>query len=464
MVEDRQHRDVDVLMLYPLDLVAVDERFGSWMTQYGYANYITREKLLERGKVVDGAIEIAGRRFTTLVALFEPFPTDRLLEMMRELADSGGRVVWSGPPPTLTDAGRPALPAWQTLFGVDYTPGRNIGLQAVGEQVRFEGALRDVTPQRILTHFQVDRIYPVVPRDKTAAVARMGQRIVGTMRARPGGGSATVLGYRPRDDQSQSLGSETQNWFAVLSALGAYSPTGKFPGVNDNCEHLSRTTDYLTCRFPNGAVAIARHFRTFAEGWPGGFARRAKVDQAYMAKRTLPDDTLRLDKLKVNGHEVTYQGRLAMAFRSNNAGELVAFAGADCKRITVDGRQTRFADHPLAQIAWAPVPPVRRVDGGAALQVRVFGQGTIRVPRGQLPARIELIAEGPTPGSRGHAVPAYWDDAALVFEITPRESGRNLWAVPKKVSPGKPWASALRLTPNQPARASVRFALRTGSR
>ena len=42
MVQDMQHRDVDVLMLYPLDLVAVEERFGSWMTQYGYANYVTR--------------------------------------------------------------------------------------------------------------------------------------------------------------------------------------------------------------------------------------------------------------------------------------------------------------------------------------------------------------------------------------------------------------------------------------
>jgi len=34
-----------------------------------------------------------------------------------------------------------------------------------------------------------------------------------------GGGSATFLGYRPRDDQSCSLGYETRNWFEVLHAI-----------------------------------------------------------------------------------------------------------------------------------------------------------------------------------------------------------------------------------------------------
>ena len=123
-VQDAQHRDVDVLMLYPLDLVAVDERFGSWMTQYGYANYITRAKLLERGTVRDGAIDLAGRRFTTLVALFEPFPTAELLQLMRQLVEQGGRVVWSGPPPVVQFDGRDAREAWTSLFGVDYTPQR----------------------------------------------------------------------------------------------------------------------------------------------------------------------------------------------------------------------------------------------------------------------------------------------------------------------------------------------------
>ncbi len=110
MVQNMEHREVEVLMLYPLDLVAVDERFGSWMTQYAYANWITQAKLLEEGRVVDGLLEVAGRRYSTLVATFEPFPQPALLALMDEMARAGGRIVWSGPPPLIcrddTDAQR----------------------------------------------------------------------------------------------------------------------------------------------------------------------------------------------------------------------------------------------------------------------------------------------------------------------------------------------------------------------
>ncbi len=61
-ITDNLHRDVNVLILYPMNLVAAEERFGSWMTQYAYANYITAEKLLELGKVnADGFIEVNGQ-------------------------------------------------------------------------------------------------------------------------------------------------------------------------------------------------------------------------------------------------------------------------------------------------------------------------------------------------------------------------------------------------------------------
>ncbi|NNF47082.1 MAG: hypothetical protein HKN69_09945, partial [Desulfofustis sp.] len=68
-ITERVHRDVDVLMLYPMNLVASEERFGSWMTQYGYTNYLTTEKVVELGSVTDeGKLVIAGRKFSTLVA------------------------------------------------------------------------------------------------------------------------------------------------------------------------------------------------------------------------------------------------------------------------------------------------------------------------------------------------------------------------------------------------------------
>lgn len=432
-VQDMQHRDVDVLMLYPLDLVAVEERFGSWMGQYGYANLITPAKLLERGQVVNGAIELAGRRFTTLVATFEPFPPSELLAMMRHLAESGGRVVWSGPPPVLTAEGEDALSLWKELFGVEYAPGREEGLRAPGQQVSFEGLLAGIAPQTLLTDFLVDRIYPVMPREGTETVARVKTSVVGTHRRFTGGGSATFLGYRPRDDQSRSLGYETRNWFEVLQALGAYPPTGAFEGFNDNTEVLSRTTDLLCCRFPNGAVAIARHLRELEEDWSGGFARNREEDAAYLKRCPPPSEELHLRDFRVNGHTVTYDGVQAVAFRVNEQGELIAFAGAASQQITVDGKTTVFADQPLPQMAWAPIPEARRVPNGAVWQVRVHGTGTVRLPAASLPENLELVAEGPTPGSRGEVIPCQRRGDTLVFRAEGAASGCWLYGVPVDV-------------------------------
>jgi len=429
VVQGMQHRDVDVLMLYPIDLVAADERFGSWMTQYGYANVITQDKLLERGTVAGGAVELAGRRFTTLVATFEPFPSAKLLEMMRDLAESGGRAIWSGPPPVLTAGGETALDGWQDLFGVDYTPGQNEGLVAPGRQVTFEGALADVAPQVILTDFLVDHIYPVTPRAGTDPVARVKEWTVGTQRSLPGGGSATFLGYRPRDDQSRSLGYETRNWFEVLDAVGAHPPTGRFEGTNDSTEHVSRTTDYLACRFPNGAVSITRHLRELEEDWPGGFARDHEADQAYLEGHPPPSEELHLRDFRANGHTVTYDGSQAVTFRAAEDGQLIAFAGHGCREITIDGRQTVFADRPMPLVVWAPVAEERRVDGGAVAQIRVHGAGTVRLPSAVVPEGLELIAEGATPGSRSETVPVRREADAIVFEAEGPASGRWLYAV-----------------------------------
>ena len=284
MVQGMAHRDTEVLMLYPIDLVAVDERFGSWMTQYGYANLITQDKLLERGRVNGNAIEVAGRRFTSLVTAFEPFPAKELLDMMRTFADQGGRVVWSGPPPVLLRDGSSALGAWQDLAGVDYAPRECWGQMAPGTQVNFGGSLAALPPMTILTDFLVDHIYPVTPRADVETVAKVKTWTVGTLRKTAAGGTVTCLGFRPRDDQSGSLGYEERHCFEILNTLGAYPATGAFTGANDNPDYLSRTTEYMTCRFPNGAVAIAPHLRSVEENWTGGFARKSDDDKAGRGK------------------------------------------------------------------------------------------------------------------------------------------------------------------------------------
>ncbi len=431
IVQGMAHRDTDVLMLYPIDLVAADERFGSWMTQYGYANLITQAKLLERGKVNGNAIEVAGRRFTTLVTTFEPYPSAALLDMMRSFAEQGGRVVWSGPPPVLLQDGASALPAWQDLTGADYVPQQNEGLIAPGTQVHFEGSLAAIPPMTILTDFLVDHIYPVTPREGVETVARVKQHVLGTHRKTAGGGSVTVLGFRPRDDQAASLGYEERHWFDILAALGAYPATGVFPGVNDNPDYLSRTTELLCCRFPNGAVAIAPHLRAVEEGWAGGFARKADQDKEIAAKLTLPSEHLALNAFKVAGKEVSFEGEQSVAFRVDGQNELVAFAGKNCRQISIGGKTTVFAEQPMPCIAWAPIPPERRVDGGAVLEMFFWGAGRVQIPAKDLPGAVELFAQGSTPGSRGNAIPCTLENGVLAFEVPANAGNRWIYAVPK---------------------------------
>ena len=429
-VQEMQHRDVEVLMLYPMDLVAVDQRFGSWTHQYGYANLITQAKLLEMGTVDDGALLLGGRRFTTLVITFEPFPDPRLLTLLADLVRDGGRVIWSGPPPLLDTEGGAVSGAWGALFGCTAAPSQELGRMAAGMAVVFEGSLAAIPPQTLLTHLVPDRIYPVVASQEGEVVARVKGQVVGVRRRYANGGCATFLGFRPRDDQSGSLGADQRTLFEILCAHEAYPPSATSVGVNDNTEFLSRTGPYLACRFPNGTLAVAPHLRQLEECWPGGFARDLDIDNAALAGVTLPSRALTLDGVRINGHRVDYAGLGAMAFRVDAQGNLIAFAGSGSTQITVDDRQVVFAEGRDIDVAWAPVGDARRVPGGAVLQVRVRGEGHVRIPLSGLPAALVLVAEGPQPGSRGETVPCTCSGDVLAFSAVPALSGRWLYALP----------------------------------
>lgn len=442
MVEGMVHRDTEVLMLYPIDLVAVEERFGSWMTQYGYANYITQAKLLERGQVNGNAIEAAGRRFTTLAATFEPFPAKELLDMMRSFAEQGGRIVWSGPPPLLFQDGSAALPAWQDLFGVDYGPTQTSGLIAPGKRIVFEGEFKSISPMTILTDFLVDRIYPITPRQGTEVVARVKQHVVGAHRTTVNNGCISYWGFRPRNDQSGSLGYMDQHWFEILSTLGAYPATGAFPDINDNPDFISQTSDCMTCRFPNGAIAIAPHLISIEESWPGGFARKSEEDQQITEKLNLPPDHLSLNGFKAAGKDITYEGNECVAFRVNEEGALIAFAGKNCSQISVNGRTFPFADQPMPFIAWAPVEDAQKVENGAVLQMFFSGAGKVRIPLVNMPPVLHVMAQGPTPGSKGETIPSAIENGVLVFDIPANAGNRWIYAVPDLQTPEAPASAA----------------------
>ena len=432
MVQNMQHRDVEVLMLYPLNLVSVEERFGSWMTQYGYANMITQSKLIELGKINDGKIELGGRLFHTLVITFEPFPEKGLLDKIKEFADGGGRVIWAGPPPLINENGSAVSENWQELFGVSYMPSSDgWGEIAPGHQITFENIFENVSPQTILTDFIVDHVYPVIPNRDTVTVAKCNNQIIGTRKVVNNNGSLTFLGYRPRDDQSASLGYETRNLFDILYYSGAYLSVSN-DGTNDNTEVISRTTKYLACRFPNGAVAVAPHLARLEENWAGGFSRNYEEDEKKLKQLELPDKLTALKLFKVNGHCVDYEGTGAVSFRVDESGNLIAFAGQNCSNITIDDREFIFADKAVGAIGWAPVAENRKVDNGAILIVYCDTAGSIRIPAKSFPESIAFYAERNAPGKKGEPVFSKNEGDYVTVEISEAAAGRWIFGVEEK--------------------------------
>jgi hypothetical protein len=376
-ITQNAHRDVDVLILYPMNLVAAEERFGSWMTQYAYANYLTAEKLLEMGQVDSrGRLHVADRTYTTLVSLFELLPPDGLLPMMEKMARSGGRVLWCGPPPLLNQNAKSCLEQWQNLFSVDYVSNIYMGEIAAGKQVVFSNAWQELPAQTILTDFLVDRIYPVENRPDANEVARVDGRLVGVHK-KLGNGTVTFCGFRPRDDQSASLGYECKTLFQILHAIGAYPATGIFPEQNDNTEFVSRNSDCLTTRFPNGATVIVAHYRTHRENWPGGFSRDDSVDQRILKTNPLPSDTLLLHNMAVNGHRITFNGSLVCAFNLDDKNRWRSFEGHNCMGVEIDGKEVQFAGQPVQSIAWMPA------NGSAAktvMQIKCHAASAVSIP------------------------------------------------------------------------------------
>ena len=120
----------------------------------------------------------------------------------------------------------------------------------------------------------------------------------------------------------------------------------------------------------------------------------------------------------------------AQRIRVNGQGDLIAFAGNQCRQITIDGKTTIFSEEPLALIAWAPIPEERQVEGGATAQILVRGEGSARVPTSSLPEDFQLIAEGSTPGSRGTEVVFQREADSVVIEVEGDAAGGWLYVVP----------------------------------
>lgn len=354
LITDGVHRDIDVLMLYPMNLVAVDPRFGSWMTQYGYANYLTSDMMLKMGTITpQGKIRVKEKEYGTLVVLYEPLPEQGELDFIEKFLNAGGKVLWMSAPPMLDKGGNNCSAQWQRIFGAKSNYNSANGKAASGKIVKFTGLMKDVEPQTILTDFVVDRIFPVVNENSEVA-ATCNREVIGTVRDFPNNGRACFMGCRLRDDQSRSLGYESRNMFEVLNYLGAYPASGTFKNRNDNPSFLSRTGDYFVSSFPNGTTMVVNHYRTHVENWDGNFSRNPEYDAEILKNNPLPTDTIKLYNAAINGHIVSYTGRLSMGFNVKNK-RLCSFYGQQCNEITVDGTKYIFSAGKLNDITFGPV-------------------------------------------------------------------------------------------------------------
>ena len=408
------HRDIEVLILYPMNLVAVEERFGSWMTQYAYANYLTAEKLLEMGQITeDGFLRVGNKKYQTLVAVFEPFPAAGLLKMMNSFAEKGGKIIWCGPPPMIGGDGLNCSAEWQKLFGVSYSFDQYMGEIAAGRVITFQKSFAKIPQQTILTDFLVDRIYPVIPEKRCEILATSNAKVLGTQ-VNTGKGKSFYFGFRPRDDQSASLGYETRTLFEILNSCGSYPASGKFALVNDNPTYISRTTDYLATRFPNGSNMIVSHYRTHPESWDGGFSRNLEADKKALELNPMPTDTMILNNLKIDGHQLTYNGKLTLTFRTDPAKKLIAFEGHNCNEVIVDGIQYKFSKKPFETITFAPDPE----KSGQYLAI-LRGEGIVQLPN--------LVANGNKISTfDNQKIPFRMVDGKIELKITQEISGKKL--------------------------------------
>lgn len=327
-------------------------------------------------------------------------------------------MLWmSTPPERYEQAKGSPMQEWEKMFGARFVRPMMGGEPAGGKFVRFTGAMSGAEPMPVASSLLPDWTYPVKP-DRAKVVARIGTRAVGTLKRCPRGGRAMFLGFRPRDDQSASTGKDIHTLFEALCALGAYP-------ADDHPERLSRATELLANKFPNGVVTVTNHFRAMAEQWPGGFKRDPAKDAEIVARLNLPPNQVRLDGVTIDGHTITYQGAQMLSY-AVSGGRLSAFCGHGAKGITVDGKEHRFTDRP-ATLAWVPVARRELAPGvRAAYRLWVSEPTDVRLPVDARPwgAVRASVAHGTRAAGQ---VKVRVDGETLVVSIASGQEGRWLY-------------------------------------
>ncbi|MBQ2956375.1 MAG: hypothetical protein IJE08_07930 [Clostridia bacterium] len=414
-------RRTDVLALYPIKLNNVEERFGSWMVQYGYCNYVTEEKLLENATVTqNGTLCIKGQEFRCLVVMFEPFLEDKTFALLEEYLAAGGKVVWMSMPALTNAAGEDASERFRNIFGLKEICSASEGEKRQGAKVSFTGKLAGIKEMTIPTDFIVDMVYPCVPDNGAESAAELDGKTVAVYKPYEKGGLAVYAGFRVRDDQSGSLGEDIDTLYRMLMKIEAYRPNslearGREPGSR-----------YVYNTFADGSVAIAPHFRQIREAWEGPFYRDKEYDDAVLARRPdIGDPVVEIDE-EIAGHAIRFSGEEVLAYRLDDVGAPVSFFSVGADGIEVDGRKYTYADR-KAKFEFTPVPDRFRADGlnsvtlvtcwteGAVLTIPAAGEGTPKV----LGCKWDMF-------DASIPVEHRWDGRSVSFTVTPELVGTRV--------------------------------------
>lgn len=344
LIQGISHRVTDVLSLYPLELNYVEERFGSWMVQYGYCNYITEEKLLENAAVSEnGKIIIKGRSYRTLIVLFNPFMKEETFALITKFLNAGGKIIWTSIYALTYDK-------WGDIFGIKDIHPASQGVSLKGKNITFKNYLSGIQPMKVNTDMLPDLAYPVVSIDEDVKiVAECEGLILGTIKEYSNGGSAIYLAFRPRDDQSCSTGNDIDTMHSILKLIGAYG--------NNSLEVLSRQkgSKYIMNEFLNGTISIANHYRTFYEKWNGSFFRNEDEDKRALIERILPSVDIKLENEKIKEHMISYEGTDVLTYNVGSKGKILGFGGYNTQGIVIDGIKYNFTSLP-SNIVWTVMP------------------------------------------------------------------------------------------------------------
>ena len=152
------------------------------------------------------------------------------------------------------------------------------------------------------------------------------------------------------DDQSASLGYETRTLFEILNASGAYPASGKFEGgkrQSIGCIPYDRLFRNLVPEYDDRRGEALQNPSGELDG---GFSRNQEEDARALAANPLPSDRIVLEDAKINGHTVSYEGKMSVAFRTDGEDRLIGFVGRDCKGIEIDNKVYTFANNPLRRL------------------------------------------------------------------------------------------------------------------